>query len=264
MANTSFDSGNPSGKPSGNPSGNPAGNPSDKLSDQSPGKPSGKPSGKPILSLVPPLWLLAFVTFSLVYVAVPGLIPSGWRWFFKIIPIALLLYLALTRTAGKVRLLLGLGLVLSGIGDVLLAMSGLFVQGLGAFLLAQVTYTVLFLTQFRWQPNRLPWAALIVVYAVACTLFIVPEAGDMQVPVTAYMIAISLMAIAAGFRNDQQFMWVAMGALIFMVSDTLIAVNRFVSPFEYSGIAVMTTYYVAQVLICVGILRGCSVVERSD
>jgi len=208
-----------------------------------------------MLSVVPPLWLLAFIAFSVLYIALPGLIPSGWRWFFKIIPIALLLYLALSRTDGRVRMLLGLGLVLSAVGDVLLALDGLFVQGLVAFLLAQVIYTVLFLTQCRWQSSRLPWLALIVVYAVICTLYIVPEAGDMMIPVTAYMIAISLMAISAGFRDDQLFLWVAMGALIFMVSDTLIAINRFVSPFEYSGIAVMTTYYVAQLLICVGIVR---------
>jgi len=207
-----------------------------------------------IFSVIPPLWLLAFMGFSLLYIALPGLIPSGWRWFFKIIPIALLLYLALSRTDGQVRMLLGLGLVWSAIGDVLLALDGLFVQGLVAFLLAQIIYTVLFLTQCRWQGSRLPWAALIVIYAVICTLYIVPEAGDMQIPVIAYMIAISLMAISAGFRNDQQFLWVAMGALIFMVSDTLIAINRFVSPFEYSGIAVMTTYYLAQLLICAGIV----------
>jgi uncharacterized membrane protein YhhN len=201
------------------------------------------------------LWLVAFTGFCLLYIALPGLIPAGWRWLFKIIPIALLLFLALTRTTGKVRTLLGLGLVLSAIGDVLLAMDGLFVQGLAAFLLAQVTYTVLFVTQRRWQPRRLPWAALILVYALVCTLVIVPAAGDMRLPVTAYMIAISLMAIAAGFRDDQHFLWVAMGALMFMISDTLIAVERFVTPFEYSGMAVMSTYYCAQLLICVGIVR---------
>lgn len=138
----------------------------------------------------------------------------------------------------------------------MLALDDLFVPGLLAFLLAQVTYTVLFLTQCRWQTHRLPWAALIVLYALVCTLWIVPQAGNTQLPVIAYMIAISLMAIAAGFRNDPQFMWVALGALIFMVSDTLIAVNLFVTPFAYSGVAVMTTYYVAQLLICVGIVRA--------
>jgi uncharacterized membrane protein YhhN len=212
-------------------------------------------AGRPAPSLLPPLWLAAFIGFSLLYIALPGLIPPEWRWLFKITPIALLLYLALTRTEGKVRALLGLGLVLSGIGDVLLALDGLFVQGLVAFLLAQVTYTALFLMQFRWQTRRLPWAIMIIFYALVCTLFIVPEAGDMKVPVVAYMIAISLMAIAAGFRSDRRYLWGAMGALIFMISDTLIAVSRFVAPFEYSGIAVMATYYVAQALICMGIIR---------
>lgn len=213
-------------------------------------------SDKSNRSQVPLLWLAAFAAFSLLYIALPQIIPSDWRWLFKIIPIALLLQLALTRTQGRVRTLLGLGLVLSAIGDVLLAMDGLFVQGLGAFLLAQVTYTVLFFTQGRWQPRRLLWAALIIVYALVCTVLIVPAAGDMQLPVIAYMVAISLMAMAAGFRNDQQFLWVAIGALVFMISDTLIAVGRFVSPFEYSGIAVMATYYVAQLLICLGIVRS--------
>ena len=210
---------------------------------------------QPVPLQLPLLWLPAFIGFSLFYIFLPDLIPSGWRWFFKIIPIALLFYLALIRTEGKVRMLLGSGLILSVTGDVLLALDGLFVQGLGAFLLAQVIYTVLFVIQGQWQMRRLPWAALIVIYAWVCTLYIVPQAGDMKVPVVAYMTAISLMAVAAGFRNDQQFLWVASGALIFMVSDTLIAVSRFVMPFDYSGIAVMATYYVAQLLICVGIVR---------
>lgn len=206
------------------------------------------------------LWLAAFAGSSVFYILLPDLVPSEWRWLFKIIPIALLLQLALTRSEGRARNLLVTGLVLSACGDILLALDGLFVQGLAAFLLAQITYTVLFLTRFRWQKRRLPWAALIVVYATLCSLFIIPQAGDMTLPVTAYMIAISLMAIAAGFRADEHFLWVAMGALIFMISDTLIAIDRFVSPLDYygvaSGVAVMSTYYIAQALICVGIVRS--------
>lgn len=216
-----------------------------------------------LLPVVSRLWLLTFAGFSLLYIALPEIVPVAWHWFFKIIPIAMLLQLVLSRAGGKARMLLGLGLVLSAIGDILLALEGLFVQGLGAFLLAQLTYTILFLTQFRWQPRRLPWACLIIAYALLGTLLIVPEAGDMKMPVTAYMVAISLMAIAAGFRSDPQFIWVAMGALVFMVSDTLIAVNLFVTPFANSGAAVMTTYYLAQLLICVGILR-CSYAVRDN
>ncbi len=204
---------------------------------------------------VAPLWLAVFVGFSLFYIADPGLIPSQWRWLFKIIPVLLLLQLALSQSKGTVRTWLVIALLLSATGDVLLAMDGLFVQGLSAFLMAQLTYTGLFLTQGRWQPRRIWWLILIIVYALLCTTFIVPDAGNMKVPVIAYMIAISLMAISAGFRVDSKFLWVALGALIFMLSDTLIAVNRFVAPFDYSGVAVMSTYYLAQLLICTGVLR---------
>ncbi|MCC5812924.1 MAG: lysoplasmalogenase [Ectothiorhodospiraceae bacterium] len=210
------------------------------------------------LNIISPLWLLAFAGSGLFYIALRDFIPQHAGWFFKIIPIVLLLQLALTKAHGKTRSLLAVGLVLSGIGDVLLALEGLFVPGLGAFLLAQVVYTALFLTQFRWRISRLPWAALIVAYALACSLFIIPETGGMKAVTTAYMIAISLMAISAGFRADKNFLWVAVGALIFMVSDTLIAINLFVAPFDYSNVAIMATYYAAQGLICVGIVRhGC-------
>lgn len=211
---------------------------------------------QPLLSR---LWLAAFAGFSAFYIFQPGLLAAEWRWLFKIIPIALLLQLALTRSTGKVRTLLATGLVLSAIGDVLLALDGLFVQGLAAFLLAQITYTVLFMRQSRWQPRRLPWTALIVVYAGVSTLVIIPQASDMQIPVTAYMVAISLMAISAGFRDDARFLWVAVGALVFMVSDTLIAIDRFVSPLEHAGIAVMASYYLAQALIVIGVVRHAAV-----
>jgi uncharacterized membrane protein YhhN len=49
---------------------------------------------------------------------------------------------------------------------------------------------------------------------------------------------------------------VALGAGFFMLSDTLLAINRFVSPLPMSQVWVLSTYYVAQVLIVVGMLRS--------
>lgn len=213
-------------------------------------------SARAASSVLPsPFWLAAFAGFSVLYIFLPDLTPSDLRWLFKIIPIMLLLQLALSRTSGQVRTLLVAGLVLSATGDVLLTMDGLFVHGLLAFLLAQITYTVLFVRQSRWQPRRLPWGMLIVLYTIVISVFILPHAGDMTVPGVAYLIAISLMAISAGFRDSSQFLWVAIGALAFMISDTLIAVGRFVTPFEYSGVAVMLSYYAAQFLIVTGVVN---------
>ena len=43
--------------------------------------------------------------------------------------------------------------------------------------------------------------------------------------------------------------WVALGACVFMVSDSLIAINKFVTPVELSSLWILATYYAAQVLI---------------
>ncbi|MFC4257728.1 lysoplasmalogenase [Marinobacter lacisalsi] len=215
---------------------------------------------KPPLGPPPPvvpstIWLLVFAGGALLYIVFRDVFPQGVGWLFKIIPIALLLQFVVTKASGNTRNLLVAALVLSGIGDILLSLDGLFIPGLGAFLLAQLTYTALFLTQFHWRAGRLFWAAGVVGYTLACTLYIIPQTGDLQVVTTVYMAAISLMAISAGFRADRQFLWVAVGALIFMISDTLIAIDKFVSSFAWSGVAVMTTYYAAQLLICFGMVR---------
>ena len=201
------------------------------------------------------LWLAAFVVSGVAYMALRDIVPQYSGWILKVLPILLLLQQVLTKAHGVPRLLLGLGLVFSAAGDILLSLDGLFLPGLGAFLLAQLTYTALFLTQFRWQAARLPWTAVIVAYALACSVFVLPETGDLRWVVTAYMIAISLMALSAGFRDDHQFLWVAVGALVFMVSDTLIAVNGFIVPFALADTAIMATYYLAQALIVLGVIR---------
>ncbi|WP_396586649.1 lysoplasmalogenase [Bermanella sp. R86510] len=200
-------------------------------------------------------WLAALITASAAYIFMREISPQNWDWLIKIIPIALLIQLAVTHSSGKTRSFLVSGLILSGIGDVLLSLDGLFIIGLGAFLLAQLTYTVLFLTQCKWNAKRLPWATLVVLYTVVCTVFIIPKTGELQLVITAYMIAITFMALAAGFRDDSRFLIVACGALIFMLSDTLIAINKFVTPFDYSGAAIMATYYIAQASITLGICR---------
>jgi len=207
-------------------------------------------------------WLFAFIAASLVYILIRTIQPFELDWLVKIIPIALLIQFAAIQSSGKTRSFLVSGLILSGIGDVLLSLDGLFIIGLGAFLLAQLTYTVLFLTQCKWNAKRLPWATLVVLYTVVCTVFIIPKTGELQLVITAYMVAITFMALAASFRDDSRFLIVACGALIFMLSDTLIAINKFVTPFDYSGAAIMATYYIAQASITLGICHHYSQAQK--
>lgn len=203
-----------------------------------------------------PFWWVAFVCFGGLYILIRDSVPPHLGWILKILPIVLLLQLVQVQSTGRVRGLLTLGLALSALGDILLSLEGLFIPGLGAFLLAQLTYAGLFLTQRRWQSGRLWWVGLVLVYAVACGLVILPHTGALRLATTAYLVAISLMALSAGFRDDSRFLWVASGALVFMVSDMLIAIDKFVTPFAYADAAIMLTYYAAQALIVTGVLAG--------
>jgi alkylglycerol monooxygenase len=68
-----------------------------------------------------------------------------------------------------------------------------------------------------------------------------------------YAIVIALMAAQAigraAVRRDTASVGVAIGALCFMLSDSILAINKFAMPLPMSEFAVLTTYYAAQILI---------------
>jgi uncharacterized membrane protein YhhN len=84
-------------------------------------------------------------------------------------------------------------------------------------------------------------------YCLALCLWLVPQAGTMAVPVVLYAAAISLMAFLAAKVSLVTFV----GACFFVLSDSLLAVDRFVSTYEipYASFLVMVTYLLGQGLI---------------
>jgi uncharacterized membrane protein YhhN len=77
--------------------------------------------------------------------------------------------------------------------------------------------------------------------------------AGLRLPVAVYVVAIALMAAQAIGRavvlRDARAVAVAVGACVFMLSDTLLAINRFVLPLPLAQFWVLATYYLAQVLI---------------
>ncbi|OGB13872.1 MAG: hypothetical protein A2W72_05685 [Burkholderiales bacterium RIFCSPLOWO2_12_67_14] len=146
-------------------------------------------------------------------------------------------------------------------GDVFLMLDGLFIPGLAAFLLAHIAYTVLFRQGVPWLANR---RALGAVATVGLGMYAVLWFGGLPTglrgPVAAYVLAIGLMAAQAMGRasvlRDGPSVMVAVGAACFMASDALLALNRFVSPLPMSAFWVLGSYYAAQCLMVMGVLRG--------
>jgi len=150
-----------------------------------------------------------------------------------------------------------LALALSLLGDVLLMGEGLFVPGLVAFLLAHLSYIQLFRQDAPWLRCR---RAVAMCISVAAVIFVgLDQNGlptELRVPVAAYVLVIATMAAQAWGRAKHLYsassLWVAWGSLSFMLSDTLLALDKFVSPLPYAGLWVLATYYLAQGLIVRG------------
>lgn len=156
--------------------------------------------------------------------------------------------LALDPVDPAVRLALVIGLSCSLIGDVCLMLPrNLFVAGLASFLVGHLAYIVGF--QLRGQTGLWFVLGLAVVLAavvvVGTRIVRAVRAGDeaLAVPVTAYLAVISVM-VASAFGTTNGFAIV--GALLFYVSDALIAWNRFVQPYPWGRLAIMTTYHLGQ------------------
>jgi uncharacterized membrane protein YhhN len=161
------------------------------------------------------------------------------------------------------RLILTAALVLSSIGDVFLALDRrrYFGHALTAFLLAHGAYILLFVRSrtgvLRPGGRQSILTALVLVYSLLLTSWLAPGLGPYTVPVVIYACAITAMtvsAILAGFSQP----YIAIGAMLFMLSDSLIAVTRFKTGWTPAAYLVWPMYYLGQYGITVGFLRETS------
>ncbi|HVT85497.1 MAG TPA: lysoplasmalogenase [Chitinophagaceae bacterium] len=156
-------------------------------------------------------------------------------------------------------------LFFSWVGDVLLMFQGenqlFFLLGLSSFLLAHIFYIVFF-HNIRIRENiKSSWLLLFIVvvyYAVLITL-LSPYLGTMKLPVRVYGIFISFMFLLAMhmlfIKNKPAGRLMMTGALFFVISDSILAINKFYQSFEPAGIIIMLTYGLAQLFITEGAIK---------
>lgn len=202
-----------------------------------------------------------FFTLSLINIA-SGFIENEWLGYITkpLLMITLgFFYFQLTRpTFNKRDKIVLLALLFSCLGDTFLMFQKhdhiYFLSGLGSFLLAQVCYVILFQQEgkslyFRWLP--------FISYSCLLLFFLLNNIpGDFKIPIIIYSVVITLMGIRASERKvtDKSYQLVLIGAILFILSDSLIALSKFVVNIPFSGLWVMSTYVTAQYLIIQGIL----------
>ncbi|WP_159737028.1 lysoplasmalogenase [Vibrio atypicus] len=185
------------------------------------------------------------------------------KWIFyatKATPILLMAYLVFSTGSlvGSYAFWIGLGLIACAIGDLfLMHPKDKFLPGLISFLTAHLIYSVAFFTQTDdhftfWVP------AILFSLGLITYLLLLPSLDNMKIPVAVYSLAILVMAWGAievwiDVREPLAG-YSAMGAIVFIVSDVVLAIDRFRSSSAFSRHVIMVTYYTAQILLTLSAL----------
>ena len=163
-------------------------------------------------------------------------------------------------------------LFFSWTGDFLLLFqqnnSVFFLLGLSAFLIAHIFYIIFFnRVRVNESVRGNVWLLLIVViYYSSLISLLYSHLGGMKLPVLVYGIVISWMFMLAMhmlfIKNKTAGKWMMTGALLFVISDSLLAVNKFYQPFAIAGVVIMLSYGLAQLFIVEGAIKYITSVDK--
>ena len=205
-------------------------------------------------------WVLALVDVAgiaanielLHFIAKPLLIP------------ALILLLFYTKSTVSRKKLLLTGLFFSWLGDVFLLFEYkhdlFFIFGLASFLTTHIFYIIYFLKIKSANKSLLQkhpvLIAIVLAYGITLVWLLYPHLSDLKLPVMVYAAIICTMLLCSLHIflkvNKPAARYYLLGATAFVVSDSLLAINKFYQPFACAGVFIMLTYCAAQYFIVRG------------
>jgi uncharacterized membrane protein YhhN len=180
-----------------------------------------------------------------------------------IVPSLILLFLSETKSFPiRLRTWVLFALIFSWIGDCLLMFEThgeiFFMTGLASFLIAHIFY-ILFFHGLRVREHipAKPWVLLpVAIYYGALMFLLSPLPSAMNIPVKIYGVVICFMLVlaihAAYSRNRKAATMLLTGAAFFVISDSMLAIDKFLQAFSGSGIMIMLTYGIAQLCLVLG------------
>jgi uncharacterized membrane protein YhhN len=215
------------------------------------------------------LLLKKYLIYFYLLLLVADLVSIGSRWqaghyLFKFFLMPVLIVVLVQNKRNLLqknwRVILG-GLVTAWAGDVMLLFSVsrpiFFIIGLVCFLCTHLAYIVYLLRYEKSAFSLLKTSPLlfaaVVLYGIIFLAFLWGHLGSLLIPVIVYTIVISVMMIQALSASRNMYhsaggLFIG-GAAAFIISDSLLAINKFYQPFESGDIFVMSTYGIAQLLI---------------
>jgi len=210
--------------------------------------------------------LRSYIVFSVFYLCLILIVREDMAWYLKPLPLPFLLVSVYNFEKFPTKSWLFNALIFSWLGDIILmfATNGelYFILGLISFLISHLLYIILFLKQGNttdYRKSIIFWVAfiLILMYLKNMLGFLYPKLGDLKIPVTIYPLTVSTMLLMAlkgyfSWRKPENIT-ILFGAIFFVMSDSILAINKFYEPLPYGNFMIMMTYLVAQCAIVFGI-----------
>jgi len=214
------------------------------------------------------IWIILFASVLLIDLVAVYSNNESLRFITKplLIPLLAIYLLLQTNSATtSLKIWVFLALFFSWVGDILLLFEergpNFFLFGLSAFLVAQVFYIVFFhnIRMREYIRGNALLLLLVIVYYSILVSVLSPYLGNMKLPVRIYGVVLSFMLMLAMHtmlgKNKKAALWMMTGAVLFVVSDSLLAFNKFFAPFNNAGLIIMLTYGLAQLFITEGAVR---------
>lgn len=209
----------------------------------------------------------SYIGLSLIYLLMILFWQEDFAWYLKPFLLPILMYWVYNFDTFKTKNLLLTALFFSWVGDIILMYADkgelYFIFGLVAFLISHIVYIALFNRQLKTENNKnklifLMGIGVILTYLSAMLLLLLPSLGDLKIPVIIYAIVISTMLLFA-FKGSLHWqnpanIFILLGAIIFVASDSILAINKFYVALPNASFWIMITYLVAQFCITSGVL----------
>jgi uncharacterized membrane protein YhhN len=213
-------------------------------------------------------WIIVYLTVLAIDLYAVYTVNETIRYITKPLLMPLLVVYFITNAkpfASALKKWIVLALLFSWLGDLILmfesANGNFFIFGLVAFLLAHIFYILFYENVIRVEnvKKNYLWFIPVLIYYGVLIYVLSPHLGDMKLPVRIYGIVISYMLIqalqAGSIKYTAAALLMIVGAVLFITSDSILALNKFYRPFEYADILIMITYGFAQLLITMGAVR---------
>lgn len=205
---------------------------------------------KKILSLI----FVAFAVFECVNVAFD--LPLRMISKPALMTIMMIYYLSFSTKKHPAILI---GLIAALMGDIFLLYPQGFLLGLGSFLIMQLCYIGYFYQQKdRWfKENYLIFVVLFFCFLGAMAYLFPRIEETMKIPVAIYGAVLCCMVFFAAIRRRivYGYKYVLIGAILFLISDSMIALHTFITPQKIYPVLIMMSYLTAQYLIIEGLIR---------